>query len=273
MSKILGVTTEEIMQWALEIAGQDRIPVDSAIYVEGKAIRRVLFGIDVSSADLELGKALGVDLVMAHHPPDALVNFPQIFERHVELMVGAGVPRQKALAAIEPMTERWHDRFHSANYDHVVSVARLLKMPFMNIHNPLDELGRQRMAAAVAGIRPTEPILNVIAALNTLDEIRHAPVRPEVAVGSLEAAAGRIMVVHGAGTNGGYEIAREYFHHGIGTVIYIHLATEAKLKLRQEREGNLIVVGHLPGDLVGIEPFSQLMRQNGLDVIGFSGVA
>ncbi len=268
-----GVTTDEIMQWALEIAGQDQVPVDSAIYVAGQNIRRVLFGIDVNAADLELGKALGVDLVMAHHPADALVNFPQIFERHVELMVRAGVPRERAWSAIEPMTERWHDRFHSANYDHVVSVARLLQLPFMNIHNPLDELGRQRMAAAVGGILPTEPIKNVVAALHTLDEIRNAPVRPEVAVGSLEAAAGRIVVVHGAGTNGGYEIAREYFNHGIGTVIYIHLATDAKLKLRQEAAGNVIVVGHLPGDLVGIEPFSQLMRRNGLEVIGFSGIA
>lgn len=273
MRDIQGVTTEEIMQWSLEIAGQDTVPVDSAIYVKGDHIRRILFGIDVSAADLQLAKMLGVDLVIAHHPTDALVNFPQIFERHVALMVDAGVPPERARAAIGPMTERWQDRFHSGNYDHVVSVARLLNMPFMNIHNPLDELGRQRMAAAAAGIKPTQSVADVIGALNTLDEIKRAPIEPEIAVGAPENPAGRVMVVHGAGTNGGYEIARTYFDHGIGTVIYIHLATEAKLKLRQEAEGNVIVVGHLPGDLVGIEPFSALMRERGLEVIGFSGIA
>ncbi len=273
MSTFPSITTEDIMHWALEMAGQQTVPVDSAIYLRGDNIRRVLFGIDVGSADLQLGKALSVDLVMAHHPADALVNFPQIFDRHVALMVGSGIPRHRAVAAIEPMTERWKDRFHSGNYDHVVSVARLLDLPFMNIHNPLDELGRQRMAAALAEIQPTDSVGDVLTALSLLDEIGKAPIAPEVAVGSIQAAAGRVMVVHGAGTNGGYEVAHEYFEHGIGTVVYIHLATDAKIKLRQESRGNVIVVGHLPGDLVGIEPFSNLMRQRGLEVIGFSGIA
>ncbi len=273
MGGIHGVTTEDIMDWALEIAGQDTMPIDSGIHVRGDNIRRVLFGIDVAAPELQLGKDIGVDLVIAHHPPDALVNFPKIFERHVDLMVGAGIPEDRARGAIEPMTERWQDRFHSANYDHVVSVARLLNLPYMNIHNPLDELGRQRMAAAVAGIKASQPLQDVIAALNTLDEIKNAPIEPQVAVGSFDSPAGRVMVVHGAGTNGGYEIAREYFDHGIGTVVYIHLATDARLKLHNEARGNVIVVGHLPGDLVGIEPFAALMRRRGLDVIGFSGIA
>lgn len=66
------MTTEEIMQLALEMAGFTRIPEDSGIYMAGEEIRRVLF-------------------------------------------------------------------------DHTLSVARLIGMPFMNIHAPLDELGRRIM--------------------------------------------------------------------------------------------------------------------------------
>lgn len=66
------MTTEEIMQLALEMAGFTRIPEDSGIYMAGEEIRRVLF-------------------------------------------------------------------------DHTPSVARLIGKPFMNIHAPLDELGRRIM--------------------------------------------------------------------------------------------------------------------------------
>lgn len=267
------VSTQDLMDWSVALAGQSTMPADSAIYIPGQNIKKVLFGIDVHAPDLLLGQKLGVDAVIAHHPADALVNFPKIFERHVDLMTSQGIPEDRARRAIEPMTERWRDRFQSANYDHVVSVARLLEMPFLNIHNPLDEYGRQRMAQAVSLIRPEQPVADVIGALMTLDEIRSAPIHPVVAVGTASAPAGRVMVVHGAGTNGGYEIAKEYFRQGIGTVVYIHLATDAKLRLRKEAEGNVVVVGHLPGDLVGIQPFVDLLREKGLEVIGFSGVS
>lgn len=266
------ISTDDIMQWSLDFAGLPDIPPDSAVYLPGKNIRRALFGIDVAAADILLGHHLGVDVVIAHHPADRLVNFPQVFNRHVELMRHHGVPQNEAEAAIISLQERWADRFHSANYDHVVSVARLLNMPFMNIHNALDEYGRQRMAQAVASL-PSEALVgDVVAALNEIPEVSSAPTSVKVAVGHPDHRAGRIAVVHGAGTNGGYDIAQAYFRHGIGTVVYIHLATDAKMALRQSASGNVIVVGHLPGDLMGIQPFVNLMRDRGVDVIGFSGV-
>lgn len=267
-----GVTTEDLMQWALDFAGQREIPPDSAIYYPGSGIKKVLFGIDVGAADLLLARHLGVDAVIAHHPADALVDFPRIFERHVELLRGANVPADVARAAVAPLEEQWRHRLHAANYDHTVSVARLLGMPFLNIHNPLDEAGRQRMADAVRGIAPDEPLSAVVAALNRIPEIRDAPTRVRLALGAPSDPAGRIIVVHGAGTNGGAPVARAYYQHGINTVIYIHVAPDALATLRAEAEGHLIVVGHLAGDLVGIQPFADLLRARGLDVIGFSGI-
>ncbi|SMC02428.1 Putative GTP cyclohydrolase 1 type 2, NIF3 family [Sulfobacillus thermosulfidooxidans DSM 9293] len=270
--KMATASTEEIMRWSLELAGLDEIPPDSATYIPGENIHRILFGIDVASADLLLGRELGVDLVIAHHPADRLVGFPKIFSRHVDLMVAHGVPQKEAEEAIRTLTDRWTDRFHSANYDHVVSVARLLKMPFMNIHNALDEYGRQRMVQAVSELGTEATVKDVVAALTEIPEIASAPTQVQVAVGEPDNPAGRVAIVHGAGTNGGYEIAQTYFRHGIGTVVYIHLANDAKWRLRKESQGNVVVIGHLPGDLTGIQPFVQLMRDKGLEVIGFSGV-
>ncbi len=71
------------------------------------------------------------------------------------------------------------------------------------------------------------------------------------------------MVSHGAGTNGGYEIARTYFKHNVGTVVYIHIRSKDLEKLKDEKSGSLIVTGHTASDSVGINPLIlELERRN-----------
>src|SRR5436309_3011118 len=84
------MTTEEIMSLALGMSGYLRIPEDSSIFVPGKGIRKVLFGLDVGTAELQLAKTMGADLVIAHHPPATAVEVWKIFLRHVEFMSAAG---------------------------------------------------------------------------------------------------------------------------------------------------------------------------------------
>ncbi len=63
------MNTSEIMQLANEMAGFKETPEDSQIYVPGENVKKVLFGIDVGSAELMLAKERGYDLVITHHPP------------------------------------------------------------------------------------------------------------------------------------------------------------------------------------------------------------
>src|SRR5207253_4157976 len=99
------MTTEEIMSLALGMSGYLRIPEDSGIFVPGKGIRKVLFGLDVGTAELQLAKTMGADLVIAHHPPATAVEVWKIFLRHVEFMTAAGVPEDAALAAVAEKVE------------------------------------------------------------------------------------------------------------------------------------------------------------------------
>jgi hypothetical protein len=78
--------------------------------------------------------------------------------------------------------------------------------------------------------------------------------------------------VHGAGTNGGYAVARAYFQAGVDTVLYIHIAPEEAQRLRNEASGNLIVSGHISSDLVGINPFVAKLEERGLEVVRMSGL-
>jgi hypothetical protein len=156
---------------------------------------------------------------------------------------------------------------HTRNYPHAVDVAKLLKMPYMNIHTPLDEIGRRIMSEQINGrIRKNSTVQDVISALNELPEFRNAITKIKVRLGKAESPAGKVVVSHGAGTNGGYEIAKTYFKHGIGTVVYIHVGTADLGKLKADGTGSLIVTGHIASDSVGINPFIRELEKRNISV-------
>ncbi|HVB65124.1 MAG TPA: hypothetical protein VNE17_10360, partial [Nitrolancea sp.] len=102
------LSTDDIMGIALEMAGMHNPPADSAIYVEGAELTKVMFGIDIGAAELLLARQLGCDGVIAHHPAGgtAKLNFPEVLTRHVELMVEHGVPTTTARDAIQSLMTR-----------------------------------------------------------------------------------------------------------------------------------------------------------------------
>ena len=265
------MSTEEIMKLALTMSGFKKIPADSAIYVKGKRIRKILFGVDAGVSELMLAKQMRLEAVISHHPQggSAILDFHRVFERHVEQMVEAGVPKKEAEQAVRRKRDSLEVENHTRNYDHAVSVARLLKMPYMNIHAPLDEIGRQGMAKQVK--RVTSKNLNatvgdVVVSLQKLSEFKKAQTAIRIRLGKASNKAGKVVVSHAAGTNGGYEVAKTYFKHGIGTLIYIHVSWADLERLRADGIGNLIITGHISSDSVGINPFLQALEERGISV-------
>jgi putative NIF3 family GTP cyclohydrolase 1 type 2 len=263
------MNAEEIMKLSLEIAGLKEVPKDSAIYVSGNKIRKVLFSIDAGASELLLAKQLGCDAVIAHHPVGgtAAINFHQVFKRHIQQMVSAGVPMEEAEKAVAKKLEQLEVEAHTRNYAHAVDVARLLKMPYMNIHTPLDEVGRKIMSEQInSRIKKDSKVQEVVSALKTLAEFKNAVTEIKIRLGKPENPAGKVVVSHGAGTNGGYEIAKTYFKHGVGTIIYIHISAGDLEKLEAEGVGNLIVAGHIASDSVGINPFIKELEKRNISV-------
>jgi len=137
-------------------------------------------------------------------------------------------------------------------------------MPYMNIHTPLDEVGRKIMSEQIKGrIGENSTVQDVVSALKELTEFKNAVTEIKIRLGKTENLAGKVVVSHGAGTNGGYEIAKTYFKHGIETVVYIHISPMDLEKLRAKGKGNLIVTGHIASDSVGINPLiHELEKRN-----------
>src|SRR5689334_17612414 len=99
-----GLTTDDLMGLALEMAGLSTLPGDSAVYVPGTGLRRLMIGIDVGAAELLLARQLGVDGVVAHHPAGgaAILGFPKVLGRQIELLIEAGVPSDRARRVVQP---------------------------------------------------------------------------------------------------------------------------------------------------------------------------
>ena len=75
------------------------------------------------------------------------------------------------------------------------------------------------------------------------------------------------MISHAAYTNGGYEVARTYFQNGIGTLSYIHIAEPDLTRLANETSGNLIVLGHIASDWLGINRLLRELEKRGVEPI------
>lgn len=270
------VTTTRLMEIALEMASWESIPGDCAIYYPGTRISHLLLGIDVGTAELFLARQLGYHAVVAHHPAGFAGPYWEVYRLHVGQMVAAGVPRDVAEAAVAERIAGFEAAAQRDNYDHVASVARLLETPFLNIHSPLDEVGRRIMQATVdetLASNRAATVADLRAALLRLPAFAAARTQMQVALGGWDAPAGRVVVSHGAYTNGGYPVARAYLTHGVDTMCCIHFPLEDAQRLATEGvRGNILVMGHIAGDSVGINPYVARLRADGLEVTTFSGV-
>jgi predicted Fe-Mo cluster-binding NifX family protein len=106
----------------------------------------------------------------------------------------------------------------------------------------------------------------VVSALKELPEFENAKTYIKIRLGNATNPAGKTVVSHGAGTNGGYEIAKTYFKHGVNTLIYIHISPADLEKLKADGAGNLIITGHIASDSVGINPLIKELESRDVSV-------
>jgi len=264
----MAVDTAKIMQLALDLAGWQKMPADSAVHVKGKNIKKILMAIDVGTAELLLAKQLGCDGVIAHHPIGlAHVNFYKVFDRHVDFMIERGVPKRIARQAVVKLKERVQTRSHADIYSEVAAAARELGMPLVNVHQPCDEYMRQVILQAIKSGK-TDYVSDIVSSISQITEFRNAATKVQVKLGSEGNKAGRWVLVVAAGTNGGYPIAKAYLQHGISTIIYLHVDFGDLSKMREDNlDGNLVVMGHLAGDSIGLNGLAGRLEALGVEIV------
>jgi hypothetical protein len=271
------MTTDDILEVALDLAQLREVPEDSGVHLQSDSVRRLYATIDCDVGDLLLARELKCDAVLSHHPEgEASLHGWKVMRRQIEQMVECGVPLARAEAAIQRRMRTVEMNSHARNYGRVPQAARLLMMPFLNVHLPCDIIARRLIAEKLAPFnRPDSrtTVADVIAALQEFPEQKHAATVPEVRLGGPDRLAGQVAVAMAGYTNGGVEVLKAYFDAGIGTVLMMHFP-EGDLKEAREQTlvGNLVVTGHMASDSIGVNVFLDELERLGLLVVRGGGI-
>jgi putative NIF3 family GTP cyclohydrolase 1 type 2 len=248
-----GLNTEELMKIGLDLAGWKKLPSDSAVHVKGTNIKKVFVSIDVSPFDIYFAKTLGCDCVLTHHPiGKSAVSFHKVFDRHMTYMLEKGVKKKLAISLVKDLKYKAYLKSHSLIYNDVISTAEILKMPLLNIHQPLDEYMRKIILFKLAKSK-LKTIYDLIEAIEEITEFKKALTRVIICNGKVSNEIGNWVLVIAAGSNGGYDIARTYYENNVSTVIYLHIDYNELNKVKKDKTcKNLVILGHLAGDSIGM---------------------
>jgi len=271
------MNTKRMMEIALELAGISEVPVDSGIHVDGENIKKVLIGVDMDTQELMLGDKLGVDCVVSHHPTagSQIIDFAKVMDIQIDKMVEFGVPINRAQKVLRKKTKTVELNSHVRNFDRPSSAARLLNMPYMNIHLPADIIGEKIMQSYLndkADGNPKITLGDVLDALNELDVYKNTLAKPVIRVGGEKDYAGKIAVLFAGGTNGGADVYKSYFDAGVGTIVAMHVPEDVKKAVEEQGIGNIVVAGHMASDAVGLNKLVEAWEKEGLEVIKMSGL-
>ena len=269
------VTTERLVALAYELAGWEETPPDWMVYEPGTRISHVLFGLEISPADLFMARQLGYHAVVSYEPTGYDGPPGPRLARHVERMVAAGVPREEAIEASAASARAQLADSQSRNYEHAPSVARLLEMPFITVYDPLAEVSRRTIQERIAErlSQLSAPTLaDIRDAVQTLRSFTVALTAPQPLAGEWTSPAGRVVVLDHAWGQPSAAEARAYFAHGAGTLCTLDTPPDDVITVAQERRGALITLGRIAGESAGALPFIQRLRDEGIEVTAFAGV-
>jgi hypothetical protein len=273
------VNLQDILAWSAELAGCDSVPLDSQVYVEAPGdVRRVLFGVDISLAEVLWAQQNGFDAVIAHHPlgDRTRTSFEELIRsRQVEQMTAEGVAREAAERAISTRLEAIARRTHMMNINAIVDSARLFGMPLCNVHLACDIITRNAIIAMLSGHqRDGSTVGDCLRWFDDFSEYTRGHARPQAWVGSDANQLGRWTVAIAAGINGGFPVFSEYFSAGVDTIFAMHIDENDLQRLRASADARdtLVVTGHMTSDSIGINVVIAGLEERGIEVVRTSGV-
>lgn len=243
----------------------------------GKPVKKILAGIDIGSAELMLAQHLGnIDLVISHHPEgNALANLDEVMHLQADLLhATADVPINVAEAILKQRAKTINRKIRPANHHRSVDTARLLNLSFMSTHTSADNLVWQYVDQLITKKKPLL-VGDIVDILKPIPEYREGAKRgegPTVFAGEAQNRVGKIVSSEfTGGTEPGKELYEHLSHAGVGTVVGMHMAEDA----RDEAEKyhiNVVIAGHMSSDSLGMNLFLDQLEKKGIEIIPCSGL-
>ncbi|MDI6707043.1 MAG: hypothetical protein QME73_12430, partial [Bacillota bacterium] len=164
---------------------------------------------------------------------------------------------------------------HVDNYDRAASAAKLLGMPFMNIHTPADIIAQRTVQEHIdkcLGDKPKAKLRDLVDCLMELPEYKNTPAGPVIRVGSDEDYCGRVFATMAGGTGGGVNVYKAYFEAGVGTLVVMHAKEDVIKAVKEQNIGNIMVAGHMASDSIGMNGILNALESRGIEVIRMAGI-
>jgi putative NIF3 family GTP cyclohydrolase 1 type 2 len=254
---------------------------DSGIHCgdTNKEVKRVLVGVDISSAEVLLAKELErqgekIDLIIAHHPEGkALTNIHEVMDIQTEVLEKAGVPANVAEKVLEDRLRQVSQGLAPINHYQAIDTTKILDIPMINIHTPADNAVWKFVNDFIEKKNP-ETVGEIVEALKEIPEYAEGSIRnsgPVIFAGSEKSRAGKI-VVSGmtGGTTGSEKMYEKMGQYGIGTEIGMHIPE----KHREEAVKhylNIVIAGHIASDSLGMNIIMDELEKRGIEIIPCSG--
>jgi len=223
-------------------------------------VKKIMVGIDIEVAELLLADRIrqkeGLDLVIAHHPEGkAYAGLHEVMRLQVDLLKQAGVAYKTAVRLLEERMWEVERKVLPQNHTRPVDAARLLNMPFMNIHTPadnhvyrfLDNLFKQKSTTPCL-VEDIVKILKTIPEYQIADKFNNGP---RIILGSPKRLVGKILLEMTGGTEGPKDVFGKLYKAGVRTLVSMHLSEEHFKKVR-DANLNVVIAGHISSDTLGL---------------------
>ncbi|MHB8155412.1 MAG: Nif3-like dinuclear metal center hexameric protein [Candidatus Omnitrophota bacterium] len=223
-------------------------------------IKKIMVGIDIEVAELLLADRIrqreGLDLVIAHHPEGkAYAGLPEVMRLQIDLLTQAGVAQKTAARLLQERIAQVERRVLPQNHTRPVDAARLLNLPFMNMHTPADNhVYRYLEAIFKQKARRACLLEDVVKILNTIPEYQIAQkfnTGPRIILGNPRRPVGKILFEMTGGTEGSVDVFDKLYKAGVRTLISMHLSEEHFKKVK-DANLNVVIAGHISSDTLGL---------------------
>jgi len=233
-------------------------------------VKNILIGIDMEGGEILLadrlrGKGTKVDLVLAHHPEGrALANLSQVMEIHTDVLCNIGVSESVAESLVSERIAEVERRLMPVNHLRSVDFARILDIPFMNIHTPADNCVNTYLDKMFKSKKPylLKDVLDLLLKLKEYEQAARVNAGPKIIIGDKKSKAGKILVDMTGGTEGSKEMFSNLAARGVSTIVCMHLSEEHFKKAKEARV-NAVIAGHIASDTLGLNLLLDEVEQKG----------
>ena len=243
-------------------------------------VKKAVVGIDGDGTEILLADRLNqkgekIDLVISHHPNGvALAGLHEVLDMQSEMVAKMGVPINVAHSLFQKRKTEVRGRLSPANHNQSVDTARLLDVPLLWLHTVTDNLVSKFLEDHFEGkeFYSVGEVLDYVNEIPEFIESTKGKAGPFIASGSENSRAGKVFAGHNTGgTNGPKEIYQELAKSGVGTLVEMHVKDDA-IKELQKLHINVVDIGHIAADSIGINLFLDEIEKRGVKIVPFSGL-